>query len=172
MALELIGSLLVAAVFGLMAWAFRRWVPSAPKWLISVSAGVGLIGTTVWLEYDWFNRVSAALPPGFVVVNDEATSNPLRPWTYLVPITTSFSALDTNKLARHPQVDTLVTAPVFGFARWKNPQSALIVFDCADNRQTPIVDGMQIDEAGVVTGAAWVTPEAGDELHEAACLKG
>ena len=39
MALELIGSLLVAAVFGLMAWAFRRWVPSAPKWLISVSAG-------------------------------------------------------------------------------------------------------------------------------------
>jgi hypothetical protein len=69
-------------------------------------------------------------------------------------------------------VDTLVTAPVFGFARWKNPQSALIVFDCAENRQTPIVDGMQIDEAGVVTGGAWVTTEAGDELHEAACLKG
>ena len=85
MALELIGSLLVAAVFGLMAWAFRRWVPSAPKWLISVSAGVGLIGTTVWLEYDWFNRVSAALPPGFVVVHAEATSTPMRVPSGAVP---------------------------------------------------------------------------------------
>lgn len=172
MALELIGSLVVAAVLGLMAWAFRRWVPSSPKWLVSVCAGIGLIGTTVWLEYDWFNRVSAELPPGFVVVNAAATSNPMRPWTYLAPITTSFTALDSAKLARHPQVNSLVTAPVFGFARWKNPQSALIVFDCAGNQQTPVVEGMQIDEAGVLTGGAWVPAETGDELQEAACREG
>jgi hypothetical protein len=172
MALELIGSLIVAAVFGLLAWAFRRWVPSAPKWLIPVCAGVGLIGTTVYLEYDWFNRVSAELPPGFVVVNAEATSNPMRPWTFLAPITTSFTAIDTTKLAKHPQVATLVTAPVYGFARWQNPQSALIVFDCAGNRRTPVVEGMYIDEAGVLTGGEWVTLETGDELQGAACKEG
>jgi len=81
MALELIGSVIAAAVLGLMAWAFRRWVPAAPRWLVPVAAGIGLIGTTVWLEYDWFRRVGAELPPGFVVVDARATSNPLRPWT-------------------------------------------------------------------------------------------
>jgi len=172
MALELIGSLIAAAVFGLMAWAFRRWVPSSPKWLIPVFAGIGLIGTTVYLEYDWFKRVSAAMPPGFVVVNAEATSNPLRPWTFLAPITTSFTALDGNKLARHPAVASLVTAPVFGFARWKNPQSTLMVFDCAGNRRTPLTEGMRIDEAGQLTGGKWVVLEAGDELQEAACREG
>lgn len=172
MALELIGSLIVAAVFGLMAWAFRRWVPASPKWLIPVSAGIGLIGTTVFLEYDWFTRVSAELPPGFEVVNAEATSNPMRPWTYLAPITTSFTAIDTAKKARHPSVATLVTAPVYGFARWQNPQNTLIVFDCAAKRRTPVVTGMQIDEAGVLTGGEWVASETGDELQEAACREG
>lgn len=172
MALELIGSLIVAAVFGLMAWAFRRWVPSAPQWLIPVVAGIGLIGTTVYLEYDWFKRVSAELPPGFVVVDAEATSNPMRPWTFLAPITTSFTALDRTKLARHPTVATLVTGQVFGFARWQNPQSALMVFDCAGNRRTPVIEGMQIDEAGVLTGGEWVVLETGDELQEAACREG
>ena len=172
MALELIGSLIMAAVLGLMAWAFRRWVASSPKWLIPGSAGVGLIGTTVFLEYNWFTRVSAELPPGFVVGHAEATSNPMRPWTFLAPITTSFTALDTTKRARHPQVPSLVTAPVFGFARWQNPQNSLIVFDCANNRQTPVVEGMQIDEAGVLTGGEWVVSETGDELQEAACVEG
>lgn len=172
MALELIGSLLVAAVFGLMAWAFRRWVPNSPKWLISVCAGVGLIGTTIWLGYDWFKRVSAELPEGFVVVNAQATSNPLRPWTYLAPITTSFTVLDASKLARHPTVAHLVTAPVFGFARWKNPQNAILVFDCAGNRRTPVLQGMLIDDTGTLTGGEWVAVETGDELQGAACREG
>jgi len=169
MALELIGSLIVAAVLGLMAWAFRRWVPAAPKFLVPVVAGIGLIGTTVWLEYDWFKRVSAELPPGFVVVNAQAASNPMRPWTYLAPITTRFTALDGTKLARHPDQATMRIAPVFGFARWQNPQNSLMVFDCALNRRTPVVAGMQIDAAGVLTGAEWIILKKRDELQDAAC---
>lgn len=172
MALELIGSLFVAGALGLFVWALRRRFSGLPKWLVPFSAGLGMIGATVWLEYTWFDRVSAQLPPGFQVVDAEAMASPLRPWTYLVPLTERFSAIDISKRARHPQVDTLVTAQVFGFARWQNPQNTLMVFDCAANRKTPVVEGMMIDEAGVVTGAAWVTTEAGNELHEAACVKG
>lgn len=172
MALELLGSLVVAAVFGLMAWAFRRWVPAMPQWFVPVCAGIGLIGTTVWLEYDWFKRVSAELPDGFVVVNAEATSNPMRPWTFLAPITTSFTALEKAKLARHPTQTTMVIAPVFGFPRWQNPQSALMVFDCAGNRRTPVTEGMEINEAGQLTGGEWVAADDKDELQEAACREG
>ena len=171
MALDLIGSFFVAGALGLFVWALRRRFAAMPKWLVPLSAGLGMIAATVWLEYTWFDRVSAQLPQKFEVVDAEGTTSPLRPWTYLVPMTERFSALDLSKRARHPQVNTLVTAQVFGFARWQNPKNTLIVFDCAANRQTPVVEGMQIDEAGVVTGAAWVTTEAGDELHEAACLE-
>lgn len=169
MALELIGSVIAAAVLGLMAWVFRRWVPRAPKWLVPVAAGIGLIGTTVWLEYDWFRRVGAELPPEFVVVDARATSNPLRPWTYLLPITTRFTALDGTRLARHPDQPTMRMAPVYGFARWQDPQNTLMVFDCALNRRTPVVEGMRIDAAGVLSGGEWLVLETRDELQEAAC---
>lgn len=172
MALELIGSLFVAIALGLMVWALRRWFPGLPKWLVPASAGLGLIGATVYLEYDWFDRVSAALPPGFVVVNAEATSNPLQPWTYLAPITTSFTVLDSTKLVRHPKVATLVTAPVFGFARWQSPRNTLVVFDCAFNRRTPVTETTQIDDAGQLTAGEWVALETRDELQEAACREG
>jgi len=172
MAFELIGALIAAAALGLLLWALRRVFKNLPKWSVPAAAAVGLIGTTVWLEYDWFTRVSAELPAGFVVVNAEATSNPLRPWTFIAPITTSFTALDRSKLAHHPSLPNLVTAPVFGFARWKNPQSGLMVFDCAANRRAPVVEGMEIDAAGTLTGTDWVVLDAMDELQEAACREG
>ena len=169
MALELIGALIAAAALGLLAWALRRKLPGLPKWSVPVAAGLGLIGTTIWLEYDWFGRVSAELPPGFEVVNAKATSNPLRPWTYIAPITTSFAALDRPKLARHPVRPELVIAPVYGFARWQPPRNMLMVFDCATGQQTAIVEGTVIDDAGQLSGGEWVAAEANDELQEAAC---
>jgi hypothetical protein len=172
MALELIASLIAAATLGLMAWALRRWFKGLPKWFVSVSAGVGLIGTTVWLEYDWFNRVSAELPAGFAVVDAMATANPLRPWTYLAPITTRFGAVDTAKAARHPQRPEMVIVPVYAFARWQNPQNALLVFDCAGKRRVTVADGVNIDADGVLTGAEWTTLDESDELQQVACKGG
>lgn len=169
MALELIGALVVAAVLGLMAWALRRWLPSLPKWLVPVSAGIGLIGTTIWLEYDWFSRVSAELPPGFEVAAAQATSNPLRPWTYLAPITTRFVALERAKRAHHPARYDLVIVPVYSFARWQPPRNMLMVFDCAAGKQAAIVEGTVIDDAGQLTGGEWVAAAAEDTLQEAAC---
>lgn len=172
MALELIGALIAAAALGLLAWAIRRKVSRLPKWFVPVAAGLGLIGTTVWLEYDWFGRVSAELPPGFEVVNDKATSNPLRPWTYVAPITTSFAALERPKLARHPVRADLVIAPVYTFARWQPVRNLLMVFDCTAGKQAPVGEGTVIDEAGSLTGGEWVSPAADDELQEAACREG
>jgi hypothetical protein len=169
MALEFIGALVAAATLGLMAWALRRKVPSLPRWLVPVAAGVGLIGTTVWLEYTWFGRVSAELPEGFVVADTRTSGSPLRPWTYVVPLTSGFTALDATKVARHPQQSTMVIAPVYAFARWQNPQNALVVFDCAGNRRVPVTEGMEIGQDGTLTGAEWLVLETRDVLQEAAC---
>jgi hypothetical protein len=172
MALELIGALIAAATLGLLAWAFRRWVPAAPRWLVPVAAGAGLIGMTVWLEYDWYARVSAELPPGFVVADRIQGGSPLRPWTYLAPLTTAFTAVDTGKVARHPESAGLVIAPVYGFARWQNPTNALVVFDCAGNRRVAVTEGMQIAEDGTLSGAEWQVLSQQDGLQEVACREG
>ena len=172
MAFELIGALLAAAALGLIAWAARRWFAGMPKWSVPVAAGVGLIGATIWLEYDWFNRVSAELPPGFVVVNAEAAGSPLRPWTYVVPLVTRFDALDMPKRAQHPNRAEMVMLPVYGFARWKVPQNMLMIFDCAGKRRVPLTETVTIHNAGTLTGGEWVVLDANDEMQEAACREG
>jgi hypothetical protein len=172
MALELLGSFFVALTLGLLVWALRKRFAAIPGWLTPVAAGAGLIVTAIWMEYSWFNRVSGALPPGFVVANPETTASPLRPWTYVAPLVNRFSALDGSKLARHPQRSEMIVAPVFGFARYQNPQTALMVFDCAGNRRVPVSDGMAIDANGTLTGAEWLVLETPDGLQAAACKEG
>lgn len=173
MALELVAAIVAAIAFAgvaLLIGKVRR--RPLPRWVVTAAAGVGLIGTTVWLEYDWFRRVSAQLPENFVVVDAQPQSMPLRPWTYLVPITVGFTALDRARLARHPDDADLVMAPIYGFQRWKNPQNALMVFDCAGKRRVMVVEGMQITPDGTLTGAEWTTIDAEDELQRAACQEG
>lgn len=172
MALELLGSFFVALTLGLLVWALRKRFAAIPRWATPAIAGAGLIGTAIWMEYSWFDRVSAALPVGFQVANAESTASPLRPWTYALPMVGRFTALDTTKLARHPNRADLIVAPVFGFARWQNPQSALMVFDCAGNRRVPVAEGMDIDASGTLTGAEWLVLDGTDDLQQAACKEG
>jgi hypothetical protein len=172
MTLELLGSFFVALTLGLLSWALRRRFAAIPRWVTPAVAGAGLIGTAIWMEYTWFDRVSDALPEEFVVANPETTASPLRPWTYVVPLVNRFTALDGSKLARHLERADLIVAPVFGFARWENPQSALIVFDCAGNRRVPVSEGMTIDATGTLTGADWQVLDSVDGLQRAACKEG
>jgi hypothetical protein len=172
MALELLGSLFVALTIGLFLWALRKKVPAIPRWFVPLAAGLGLIATTIWMEYSWFDRVSGALPDEFAVTNVETGSSPLRPWTYVAPLANRFTALDTTKRARHPERAELIVAPVFGFARWQNPQTALMVFDCAGKRRVVVTEGMNIDANGTLTGAEWLQIETTDGLQEAACKEG
>jgi hypothetical protein len=172
MALELLGSLFVALTLGLLVWALRKRLQAIPRWAVPLVAGLGLIGTTVWMEYSWFDRVSRALPAGFAVANAEAGASPLRPWTYVAPMTNRFVALDGTKRASHPERPELIVAPVFGFARWQNPQSSLMVFDCAGKRRVAVTEGMKIDANGTLTGAEWQMLDSADGLQEAACKEG
>jgi hypothetical protein len=172
MALELIGALMAAAALGLLAWALRRWRPGLPRWLVPLAAAVGLIGTTLALEYTWYGRVVAELPPGIEVVRFEEEAMPLRPWTYLKPITMRFWAIDQRKLMIHPQVGSLRIVPVLKFARWRPVEDGLIAVDCAGGRQVPVVEGVKISETGELTGADWQPAPAGDLLQAAACREG
>jgi hypothetical protein len=172
MALELVAALIAAASVGLLVWALRRWFPSLPKWSVPVAAGAGLIGFTIWSEYDWFSRVSAELPPELEVVLVQEEAMPLRPWTYMKPIKMRFMALDHRKTMTHPQAASLRLVTLYSFARWKPVQQGLMAVDCAANRRVLVTEGVEITPDGTLTGADWEVAGDGDKLQEAACREG
>lgn len=172
MALELIAALIAAATLGLLVWALRRRVTGLPKWSVPLAAAVGLVGFTIWSEYDWYSRVSAELPPELEVVAVQDEAMPLRPWTYLVPIKMRFIALDHRKTLAHPQKDGLRMVTLYSFARWKPVAEALMAMDCTGNRQVLVAEGVTITPEGELVGADWVAAPDGDKLQAAACREG
>jgi hypothetical protein len=170
MGLELIAALIAGFMLGSIAWIIRRWTGERlPKWSVPFAAGLGLIGFTVWSEYDWFDRVGAQLPEGVEIVWAEPQSMPLRPWTYAAPIVTQFVAFDRREMIRHPERPELVTGKLYSFRRWGGTETALIVVDCALGRQVMVTETVQIGDDGVLTGGDWATPLSGDRTQQAAC---
>ncbi|TGD43489.1 hypothetical protein EEB11_08745 [Pseudotabrizicola sediminis] len=170
MAFELLAALIAAVAFGAMVHLLRRVTGSIlPRWTVMAAAAAGLIGTTIWLEYDWFNRVSAELPDGVRVVWHAEEVMALRPWTMITPITTRFVAMDTRDIAQHPNNADLRMAKLFNFARWQPMTDALMVFDCAQRRQVLVAEGVAISADGSLQGAEWVSATDGDGFQAAAC---
>ncbi len=173
MALELIAAIIAAAALAGIAHLARRlsgW--RLPRWLVPVAAGLGLIGFSVWNEYDWFGRVAAQLPEGVTVVWSQTEPNPMRPWTYLVPMTTRFVALDGRDISTHPANPALRLVRVYNFARWRPVTDGMMVVDCATARQVMLTEGVTIDDTGKLTGADWVTAGPDDAFQQAACREG
>ncbi|MDO8882496.1 MAG: hypothetical protein U0934_16500 [Pseudotabrizicola sp.] len=170
MAFEFFAAIVAAVALGGMAHLLRRLTGySLPKWFVTVAAAVGLIGTTIYLEYDWFNRVSAELPAGVEVVWQAEEVMTLRPWTMIAPITTRFVAMDTRAIVQHPTNADLRMAKLFNFGRWRPVTNALMAFDCAGRRQVLLTEGAEISNDGILQGAEWVNAPDGDGFQAAAC---
>jgi hypothetical protein len=173
MALELFAAIIAAVALGGIVHLLRRLTGSLlPKWSVTVAAGIGLIGTTIYLEYDWFNRVSAELPEGVEVVWYAEEIMTLRPWTLIAPITTKFVAMDRRQVVQHPNNDALRMAKLFNFGRWRPVTDALMVFDCTQGKQILVSEGVTIGEDGTLNGAEWVSAPEGDGFQAAACTAG
>lgn len=170
MALELLAAIIAAVAFAGMAHlVWRLSGRRLPRWIVPAAAALGLIGFTVWNEYDWFGRVSAELPPGVPVVWTETGANGLRPWTHLFPMTTRFIALDRRSIAQHPGNADLRLAHIYEFARWTPTRDTMMVFDCAAGRRVTLTEQVTIDDQGVLSGAEWVAAAPDDAFQTQAC---
>ncbi|MFN4154895.1 MAG: hypothetical protein ACK4HF_09590 [Paracoccaceae bacterium] len=170
MAFEFFAAIVAAVALGGMAHLLRRLTGHRlPKWFVTVAAALGLVGTTIFLEYDWFNRVSAELPDGVQVVWLSEEVMALRPWTLIAPITTRFVAMDTRAIVQHPNNASLRMAKLFNFGRWRPVTNGLMVFDCGARRQVLVTEGVEITADGTLQGAEWVTASEGDGFQAAAC---
>ncbi len=168
MLLELIAAVSAAfAMAGIALLARKLSRQRLPAWIVLAAAGLGMIGYAIWSEYSWYPRSLASLPVGVQVLRDEPGPAGLRPWTLLVPVTLRFLAMDLREVAQNPDNPALRMVPVYGFARWRDPQDFVMVFDCANARQVVLQAGMAITPDGTLTGADWATGEA--DLLTVAC---
>lgn len=173
MAYELIGAIVAAVgAAGVILLLNKLLRGRLPRWLVPTAAGLALVTVTIVLEYGWYGRVVDGLPEGVEVVWVDQTPQPLRPWTFAVPMATQVIAADGRQVAKHPVKAELRMLPLYRFARWRPTEQAVMVVDCAGNRHVLLTEGVAISDAGELSGADWVP--ASDEMgyEQAACQEG
>lgn len=172
MAIEILAAIVAAIAMAGIAMMLRKLARQRlPRWIVPVFAGAGLLGFTVWSEYDWFSRVSGELPEGVIVVTAETQSSPLRPWSYLVPMTTAFIAMDTGATIAHPDAPALRLVRLYSIIRWRGATEGLMIVDCANSRQALVTDGLEFTPDGEITGGTWTAAGPDDRVQTAACME-
>ncbi|NMT65421.1 hypothetical protein [Marinobacter orientalis] len=87
----------------------------APKWLIPAFAGLGMLGYLVYGEYIWYDHKKTLLPEEAVIVDTESEGILWRPWTFVFPYVTAFSAVDTDSFAHAPNNPDVVRFTLYRF---------------------------------------------------------
>ncbi|MGH1361063.1 MAG: hypothetical protein ACRBC3_20065 [Burkholderiaceae bacterium] len=170
MLLELIATLaLGSAVAGVVLMISRFSGNKLPRSFAPVAAGLGMIVFQVWSEYAWFERTSASLPTGIQVTASYQESAPWRPWSYFVPQTTRFAAVDVATARRNQNQPGQVMADVLLFARFTPTSSVPQLIDCSFDRRANLADGATFGVGGAVRDADWVALDRDDPLLAALC---
>lgn len=87
----------------------------APKWIIPVFAGIGMLAYLVHGEYTWYEHKKSLLPEEAIVVNAEYEGIFWRPWTFVVPYVTAFSTVDTKSIGRDTGNKNIVRFTLYRF---------------------------------------------------------
>lgn len=173
MLMDLIATITAGAGLAGVVMALRYFSKGRlPKYTIPAAIGAGMLLFSVWNEYSWFPRVQAALPEGVVILSAPEDRVAYRPWTYLFPVSTRFVALDRTSMLTSQANPAIRRIEAMVVQRWAATQRIPLAFDCAGNRRADLVDGAELAPDGTLTGGAWQTVAAEDELQRAACQEG
>lgn len=140
-----------------------------PRFLTPALSGLGMFAFAIWAEYSWFARTAGGLPTGIEIVSASAETSAMRPWTYLAPMTTRFSAVDLAGARRNPAAPDQVMVEALLFERFRAIVRAPMLIDCAGARRADIADGAAFDAQGRVVDPDWGAPDATDPLIVTVC---
>jgi len=169
---ELVGTIMAGIATALFVFAIRRWKPEiVPRWLMPVGAGAAMILAAISSEYGWYGRVSGQLPDTFVVAQTMDEKSPLRPWTYLLPYTSRFVAVDQGTAKTHPEVPEQRIVDLYFFGRWAPLQRLTVLWDCSGARTATLGEGAEFMADGQVANVDWQPIRADDPVFRAACAE-
>lgn len=87
----------------------------APRWLIPVFAGAGMLGYLIYGEYTWYDHKQTLLPEEAVVVDTENKGIVWRPWTFVFPYVTAFSTVDVKSISHDTGNPDIVRFTLYRF---------------------------------------------------------
>lgn len=148
MFLELIATVFAGVAMGGLAMLVDRLSGRRlPRGVVPIAAGAAMIAFAIWSEYAWFDRTRAGLPETATVIVQNQSRAAWRPWTYVMPLTTRFAAVDTARSDPIPGAEATLALPVQLFERWKPVIEVPIAVDCAGSRRADLVGLNDLDQA-------------------------
>ncbi|MFW5679765.1 MAG: hypothetical protein ACOCYE_11620 [Pseudomonadota bacterium] len=141
----------------------------APRWTIPVVAGGSMLIFHIYIEYSWFQRTTASLPPQVEVARSETYRSPLQPWTLIVPQVNRFVAVDTGRVQTHPDHPDLALAEVVFVTRYYPTIATRQLYDCAAARRADILSGTPFGADGLPERIDWIALEPDDTVRSVVC---
>lgn len=157
----------------MLGWVLRRVAGvTLPRWIVPASAGLAMLAFSIWNEYSWFDRVSAKIEPPVVVAMALSERSPLRPWTFVRPITLRFLAVDLGGVVVSSTDPAVRLVPVLMVSRWAPTRGLTVAVDCAAARRADLPEGEASDADLARRPLAWQDVGPEDPILVAACAGG
>lgn len=117
-----------AALLYALFHALRKAGLDLPRWWLPAGIGLAMVAYSVWNDYAWYDRARARLPADASVLLTGTVTQPWAPWSYLIPITTRFAAIDPASITTGP--DNTARAEITLVERRGNTLVVGQEFDC------------------------------------------
>lgn len=160
---DILGMMVIGIAALAVGWSLRHMMRKAgralPGWFLPAIIGGSMFFYTVWNEYTWYHRVTGQLPESVVVLGTGEGGKAWRPWTFVLPMVTRFSALNRADLRAGPE--GTVEAPVLLVERWQPTRMVMTRFDCTVGRMAGVAANGAVTE--------WSDPAPDDPAVKAAC---
>lgn len=175
MSLELIATLIAGIGGAGVVLLLRRLLGGRlPRWWVPAAAGLSMLIASVAMEYSWFPGTRDAMPEQLTITETVQSRAIYRPWTYVVPLTDRFVAVDRGSILAAPDRPQLRLANSWLFMRWRAPQSMAVLVDCAGGRRIALGTTVseRLESGGDLDDLNWLRLEAEDRMQEVICNGG
>ncbi len=170
MLISLLVTIFLALLAGAMVWLFFRTIRRRPpRYLIPAAIGAAMLAFTVWNEYTWASRTTAALPAGVEVIDRIAGSTSWQPWTYLFPRADRMVALDRQSLRTNDRLPGRVLVDLVLLERLMPARRTMLVIDCDGARQANVPGNATALDSATLEAARWAPMRRDGTLFRAVC---
>ncbi|WP_148862395.1 hypothetical protein [Marinobacter fonticola] len=112
----------------------------APRWLVPVFGGAGMLAYMAYMEYTWFDLKQSQLPEDAVVVSEEQESVIWRPWSLVVPQTSRFTVVDTSSIVADEQNPKVFSFYLYRFEKsyTDSVEEQVYLLNCVEQQLVPV----------------------------------
>ncbi len=168
---QLVATLMIGVLAASVTFILYRISPRFfPRVIIPFAAAIAMIAYNIWHETTWYARTSTVLTEEFVLLGKgEPVKSLMSPWTFVVPRTDNFFALDKRTIQPLPNSDGRYLVQVLDVGRFYPAKRTSRIVDCTTREQAMIDAATKFDADGLPADLKWTKITAGNRLADEVC---